>query len=89
MRSPDSRRAAVETLLRAASVAAMAALAVRFWFGTPKVQPEATAATPVLDSALVAWSQEAPRRATVHASLTPDAIQRDWLLALRRTGSHL
>jgi len=89
MRSPDSRRVAFETSLRLLSVAAMATLAVQFWFGSSTVQPEVVAATPMLDSALAAWSQEAPRRATIRASVTPDATQRDWLLALRRTGSHL
>ena len=89
MRSPDSRRAVVETMLRVVSVAAMATLAVRFWVGVPGGQLEATASTPTLDSALAAWSRSAPRRATLRASSTPDATQRDWLLALRRTGSEL
>lgn len=89
MRSPDSRRSVFETVLRILSVAAMATLAARFWFGVERAQPEATATTPTLDSALAAWSLEAPRRATIRASMTPDATQRDWLLALRRTGSAL
>jgi hypothetical protein len=89
MRLPDSRRAVVETMLRVVSVAAMATLAVRFFLGVPGGQLEATASTPTLDSALAAWSRVAPRRATLRASSTPDATQRDWLLALRRTGSGL
>jgi hypothetical protein len=89
MRSPDSRRSVFETVLRVVSGAAMATLAVRFWFGVDSAQPEASATTPTLDSALAAWSQEAPRPATIRASMTPDATQRDWLLALRRTGSDL
>src|SRR5688572_1613223 len=89
MRSPDSRRSVFESVLRVVSVAAMATLAARFWFGVESAQPEASATTPTLDSALAAWSQEAPRRATIRASMTPDATQRDWLLALRRTGSDL
>ena len=89
MRSPDSRRADVEVMLRVMSVAAMATLAVRLWLGVPGGQLDATAATPTLDSALAVWSRVAPRRATLRASSTPDATQRDWLRALRRTGSEL
>jgi hypothetical protein len=89
MRSPDNRRAVVETMLRVVSVAAMATLAVRFWLGVPGGQLAATASTPTLDSALAAWSRVPPRHATLRASSTPDAKQRDWLQALRRTGSGL
>jgi hypothetical protein len=89
MRSPDSRRAFVEAMLRVVSVMVMATLAIRFWLGVPGVRLEATASTQTLDSALAAWSRVAPRRATLRASLTPNATQRDWLLALRRTGSEL
>jgi hypothetical protein len=89
MRSPDNRRAVVETMLRVVSVAAMATLAVRFWLGVPGGQLEATTSTPTLDSALAAWSRVPPRSATLRASSTPEAKQRDWLQALRRTGSGL
>jgi hypothetical protein len=89
MRSPDSRRSLVETMLRVVSVAAMAMLAVRLWTGATRVQPEAGATSVSLDSSLATWSREAPRSATVRASMLPDAKQRDWLVAIRRTGSRL
>ncbi len=89
MRLPDSRRAVLEYLLRAMSVVAMAALAVRFWIGATRIQPDGIATTPSLDSALVSWSQSAPRTASLQASAIPDGRQRDWLVALRRTGSRL
>lgn len=65
----------------------MLALAARFWLGASVPRPEAMASTATLDSALATWSQQPPRRAMVRAQLTPDARQRDWLVALARTGS--
>jgi hypothetical protein len=89
MRSPDSRRSVFEAMLRVLSVVAMATLAVRFWTGAARLQPEVSATSDSLDSALTSWSQVAPRRATVRASHTPDSRQRDWLVAIRRTGTQM
>ena len=89
MRSPDSLRSRFEIALRAASVLAMATLAMRLWTGAGGNQPGATATTAALDSALATWSLTAPRNATIQASQIPDARQRDWLLAIRRTGTRL
>lgn len=89
MRSPDSRRSVLEGVLRVASVAAMATLAARLWLGATPFAPEVPATSVSLDSALAAWSQKAPPRATVRASTLPDARQRDWLVAIRRSGSGL
>jgi hypothetical protein len=85
MRSPDSMRTALEHVLRAASVAAMIALAMRLWTGSPVADSPAVS-NASLDSALTAWSAASPPRATVRGSMLPDARQRDWLVALRRTG---
>ena len=89
MRLPDSRRVAIEFALRALGVAAMGALAVRFWIGATTGNAEAAATSASLDSALVSWSQSAPQEATLRAATVPDPTQRDWLVALRRTGSRV
>ena len=89
MRSPDSLRSRFEVALRVVSLVAMATLAVRLWIGTGGSQPEATATTASLDSTLAKWSAIGPRSATVRTSRIPDATQRDWLVAIRRTGTRL
>ena len=89
MRSPDSLRSRFESALRVVSLLAMATLAARLWIGSGGSQPETTATTASLDSALARWSSTAPRSATLRTSRIPDATQRDWLLAIRRAGTRL
>ena len=86
MRSPDSVRSIGEGVLRGVSLAALVALAIRLWAGTPAAGGSSVASA-ALDSALVAWSLEAPARATLNAAAVPDRRQRDWLVALRRAGT--
>jgi hypothetical protein len=76
-------------MLRVASVVAMVTLAARLWLGVTHVQPEVAATSVSLDSALSTWARGAPRTATVRATMLPNARQRDWLVAIRRTGSRL
>ena len=67
----------------------MTALAVRFWMGATAAPPGRAATTAGLDSALASWSLDGPQTATVRPSGIPNATQRDWLVALRRTGTRL
>lgn len=69
------------------SVAALVALALRLWIGTPASDGSAVVRSLALDSALVAWSADAPAVATLTAATVPDRRQRDWLVALRRGGT--
>ncbi len=87
MRSPGSWRPRAEHALRAASLAALGALAVRLWSGSSAAAAARPVTTPSLDSALVAWSGAPPASATVDATAIPGGRQRDWLVALRRTGT--
>ena len=68
------------------SLAAVVALAIRLWTGT-SMADGSVAASAALDSALVAWSFEAPPVLTLNADSAPDRRQRDWLVALRRAGT--
>jgi hypothetical protein len=78
----------MEVALRVVSVVAMAALAWRLWTGASAGADQASmAGSASLDSALSTWSVEPPARATVAATSMPNAEQRDWLVAVRRTGS--
>jgi hypothetical protein len=86
MRSPGSRRTGAEQVARAASLLAMIALAWRLWSGVLAPGGVVTASTSALDSALVRWSVVAPSRVELEASVMPGPQQRDWLVALRRTG---
>jgi hypothetical protein len=86
MPSPGNWRPLVERALRAASLVAMVVLAVRLWSGTT-VAGETMASTAELDSSLVRWSAAAPAQVVVKADTLPSRRQRDWLVALRRTGS--
>ena len=67
----------------------MATLAVRLWTGSGASRTSAVATGPSLDSALTAWSWSAPHSAELRASPIPDATQRDWLVAIRRSGTRL
>src|SRR5688572_21221990 len=86
MRSPDSVRSIGEAVLRGVSLAAVLALAIRLWIGTPAAGGSAVGSVG-LDSALAAWSFAAPPVVTVNATSVPDRRQRDWLVALRRGGT--
>ena len=86
MRLPGNWRPRAERLLRVASLAALVALAVRLWSGSNAAGGAVHVSTGSLDSALVAWSASPPSRATLQASVIPGGRQRDWLVALRRTG---
>lgn len=68
------------------SVVALIALAFRLWSGSSAAAGTAVVSTGVLDSALAAWSVSSPAQANVRARVVPDGRQRDWLVALRRTG---
>ena len=73
--------------MRAVSLAALSALAVRLWLGSPISDAAPVVTTASLDSALVSWTMIAPAHASVNASTLPARHQRDWLAALRRTGT--
>ena len=87
MRSPDSVRSLGEGVLRGVSFAALVALAIRLWTGTATTDGSTVVGSVVLDSALAAWSLEAPPVVTLNATSVPDRRQRDWLVALRRGGT--
>ena len=87
MRSPGSWRPLAEHALRAASLAALTVLAIRLWAGSGASAAARPVTTPSLDSALVAWSAVPPAAASVDATTIPGGRQRDWLVALRRTGT--
>jgi hypothetical protein len=86
MRLPGNWRPQAERILRVASIAALVALAVRLWSGSGAAGSTVVVSTGSLDSALVAWSASSPAHATVEAAVIPGGRQRDWLVALRRTG---
>lgn len=87
MRSPGSGRAIAEGVWRGVSLAALVVLAIRLWIGTAIAGDSVVARSAALDSALTAWSFEAPPVATLNAATVPDRRQRDWLVALRRGGT--
>jgi hypothetical protein len=87
MRSPDSVRSIGEGALRGVSLAALVVLAIRLWLGTTAVEGSAVVGSAALDSALSAWSAEAPPVAVLNAATVPERRQRDWLVALRRAGT--
>ena len=76
-------------MLRASSFAALAALAMRLWFGAEGAGTETSTDSSHLDSALVSWAVTVPSHVTVDADTIPTLEQRDWLLALRRTGTNV
>lgn len=86
MRLPGNWRPRAERVLRGVNFAALLALAARLWSGSSAAAGTEVVSTGALDSALVAWSASSPARATVQATVVPDGRQRDWLVALRRTG---
>lgn len=89
MRSPGNR-SVVEAALRGVSVLAMIALAWRLWTGASTgAERVVRASSATLDSALTAWSQVPPSRAEFDATVIPSARERDWLVALKRTGSDI
>lgn len=69
------------------SLAALVVLAIRLWIGTTAIEGSAVVRTVALDSALTAWSVEAPPVAVLDAATVPERRQRDWLVALRRGGT--
>jgi hypothetical protein len=89
MPSPDSWRPRFEWVLRALGFVAMIVLAIRLWSGSGFASTSTTVATAGLDSALVAWTASPPADARIDATRLPGASQRDWLVALRRTGTPL
>ena len=89
MPSPGSGRRFAERALRAASLLAMIALAARFWSGTRTPAGDGRADTAGLDSSLVHWAAVSPAQVIVDADTLPTRPQRDWLVALRRTGTEV
>jgi hypothetical protein len=87
MRSPDNRRSLLEHALRASSLAALSVLAVRLWMGSSMSDTAPAVTTASLDSALASWTIAEPARALVNATTLPEPYQRDWLVALQRTGT--
>ena len=87
MPSPGNWRPLAERGLRAASLLALIALAAWLWIGTESAISEVRASSVHLDSSLVSWSAARPAQVTVDADRIPALEQRDWLVALRRTGS--
>src|SRR5688500_9964861 len=87
MPSPGNRQR-FEWVLRALGFAAMVALAILLLRGTGS-NGNAVATTVTLDSSLIAWSASAPSQARLDARRLPDARQRDWLVALRRSGTQV
>lgn len=78
----------LERALRVAALAAMVWLAAGvLWPREPGSGETASSAS--LDSALVTWTWRAPAAAHVRADRVPARAQRDWLVALRRTGALL
>jgi hypothetical protein len=86
MRLPGNRRPQAERVLRVVSIAALVALGVRLWLGSNAAAGSVVLSTGSLDSALVTWSAFPPEHATIAAAVVPGGRQRDWLVALRRTG---
>lgn len=86
MRLPDNSRPLLERALRAVSVTSLVVLAIRLWSGFSAAAGTELVSTRSLDSALVAWSVSPPAHATIEAAVAPGGLQRDWLVALRRTG---
>lgn len=88
MPSPADRRLRAERGLRAAAFVAMAWLVLRALAGGTTAGRE-TASQASLDTALVSWTRSAPAAAHLQADRVPERAQRDWLVALRRTGTSL
>jgi hypothetical protein len=87
MRSRVDRRR-WERLLRLAATGAVLALLVRALRpAAPGTEAVATSAS--LDSALAAWTLNAPTAARLDAATVPSRAQRDWLRALRRAGTQV
>jgi hypothetical protein len=76
----------VERVLRAMAILAMALAAIRLWRGDAAPAGTTRMQASSLDSALVAWSVIPPARAVLDAGALPSPAQRDWIVALRRTG---
>src|SRR5687767_7884273 len=89
MRSLADPRAAVERVLRGVAFAAMIALAWRLSVGRPTADSMQVTTTGSLDSALARWSVLGPTLAIIDADTIPSSRQRDWLVALRRTGTSI
>ena len=76
----------MELALRVLSLVALLVLAFRLWSGSDATTDESVVTTNSLDSALASWSVAGPARVVVNATSAPEPHQRDWLVALRRTG---
>jgi hypothetical protein len=74
-------------MLRVVSSMALIALAIRLWSGAGSAGAPTSARFVDLDSTLVSWSVSRPAQVTVEADTIPPRAQRDWLIALRRTGT--
>jgi hypothetical protein len=82
-------RAHLERVLRAASVVL---LAIMIWQSMPREPGRARIARAdrgALDAALRAWTFDGPDSAHLHLDSVPARALRDWLVALRRTGTTL
>ena len=89
MRSPGSARLLAERVLRGFSVLALLVMVARLWSGAGGTGVVGRTHTSGLDSALVTWSALPPAGAIVDADTLPAPVQRDWLVALRRTGTEV
>jgi hypothetical protein len=76
-----------ERALRAAGLLALIVLAARLWSATRAPAGDVRTGTAGLDSSLVQWAAVHPAQVVVDADTLPTRQQRDWLVALRRTGT--
>jgi hypothetical protein len=83
----DRFRRRAELALRVTAIAAGVALVGRAWPDRAPNAGAAMAGTAPLDSALALWTRVPPQRAFVRAPLVPSRREREWLVALRRTGT--
>ncbi|HEX7122349.1 MAG TPA: hypothetical protein VF178_08280 [Gemmatimonadaceae bacterium] len=83
---PGDRRHLLERVLRATAVVAAALLIVRA-LTSRDAAGAGVVGSDALDSALVRWTLAAPGEAHLRADVVPPATARDWLVALRRTGT--
>ncbi len=86
MRLPGDRRQLGERVLRTTAVVAAALLIVRALTSRDVAGPGVVGSA-ALDSALAGWTLVAPTEAHLRADVVPPASARDWLVALRRSGT--
>jgi hypothetical protein len=88
MRSRDNVPVGFEFAARAGALVALAVLAWRL-FATSGGDRVARVQGDMLDSALHRWTLAPPATAEIATAGLPDGPQRDWLVALRRTGTRV